>query len=166
MSEPPTRDHATIEMLLIGLDDPARSDSLIDELSALHRREIVRVIDFVVVAKEPDGAVHASGRTELSDAEAKEIRRFVGDALGFQTDDRDFGRDLRWEGGSVLLGAIDVRLIARDLYPGRAALAIVFEHRWATRLGRLLHRSGVRLLEDDVLTPQLLSGAGTGTSIW
>jgi hypothetical protein len=61
---------------------------------------------------------------------------------------------------------VDVRLIARDLYPGRAALAIVFEHRWATRLGRLLHRRGVRLLEDDVLTPQLLSGAGTGTSIW
>ena len=166
MSDQPTREHATIEMLLVGLDDPEGSESLIDELSALHRREIVRVIDFVKVSKAPDGAVRASGRTELSEAEAEEIRRFVGDALGFQTDDRNFGWDLRWEGGSVLLGAIDVRLIARDLYPGRAALAIVFEHRWATRLGHLLHRRGVRLLEDDVLTPQLLSGAGTGTSIW
>lgn len=166
MSDQTARDHATIEMLLVALDDPGGSESLIDELTDLHRREIVRVIDFVLVAREPDGEVRASGRTELSDAEAEEIRRFVGDALGLQTRDRDFGRALHWEGGSVLLGAVDVRLIARDLYPGRAALAIVFEHRWATRLGRLLHRSGVRLLEDDVLTPQLLSGAGTGTSIW
>jgi hypothetical protein len=153
-------------MLLVALDDPGGSDGLIEELSALHRREIVRVIDLVLVAREPDGAIRARGRTELSDVEAEEIRRFVGDALGFETGDRDFGPALGWEGGSVLLGAVDVRLIARDLYPGRAALAIVFEHRWATHLGQLLHGRGVRLLEDDVLTPQLLTGIGTGTSIW
>jgi hypothetical protein len=166
VSEQPARDHATIEMLLVALDDPSRSDSLIDELGALHRSGIVRVIDLVLVAREPDGAVRASGHTELSEDEAEETRRFVGDALGLQTGDRDFGPTLDWEGGSVLLGAVDIRLIARNLYPGRAALAIVFEHRWATRLGRLLHRRGVSLLEDDVLTPQLLTGMGTGTSIW
>jgi hypothetical protein len=55
VSDQPAREHATIEMLLVALDDPAGSESLIDELTALHRREIVRVIDFVLVAREPDG---------------------------------------------------------------------------------------------------------------
>jgi hypothetical protein len=63
-----------------------------------------------------------------------------------------------------LLGAVDVRLIAREVYLGRAAVAIVFEHGWATRRSQLLHGRGVQLLEDDVLTPQRMSGAGMG--IW
>ena len=159
-------EHATIELLLIGLEDAGGSAGLIDELVALHKRDIVRLIDFVVIAKELDGAIRVSGRTELSDDQAGEMRRYVGDALGIQTSDRDFGADVQWEGWWVLVGAVDVRLIARELYPGRAAVAIVFEHRWATRLGQLLHAKGVRLLEDDVLTPQLMSGAGMGSSIW
>lgn len=166
MTGVPRRQHATIEMLLIGLDDPRGSARLVDELTALDEREIVKVIDVIVVAKERNGAVHASGRTRLSESEAEEMRRFVGDALGLQTGDHNFGSDVHWEGLTVLLGAADVRLIARQLFPGRAAVAAIFEHRWATRLGQLLHSAGVRLLEDDVLTPQLMSGAGMGSSIW
>jgi hypothetical protein len=163
---PQRRQHATIEMLLIGLDDPHGSSRLVDELTALDERQIVKVIDVIVVAKERDGAIHATGRSGLSEPEAEEMRRFVGDALGLQTGDHNFGSDVQWEGWTVLLGAADVKLIARQLFPGRGAVAVIFEHRWATRLGQLLHSAGVRLLEDDVLTPQLMSGAGMGSSIW
>lgn len=160
------REHATIEMLLIGLDDPRGSARLVDELTALDERQIVKVIDVIVVTKERNGMVHASGTTRLTESEADEMRHFVGDALGLQTGDRNFGSDVHWDGWTVLLGAADVKLIARQLFPGRGAVAVIFEHRWATRLGQMLHSSGVRLLEDDVLTPQLMSGAGMGSSIW
>lgn len=153
-------------MLLIGVDDPARSARVVDELNALHERSIVKVIDVIVVSKDSNGAIKASGRSGLSEEEAAEIQDFVGDALGVQVGDHKYGRDVEWDGWSVLLGAADVRLIGRQLYPGHAAVAAVFEHRWASRLSELLHGAGMHLVEDDVLTPQLMSGRGMGTNFW
>jgi hypothetical protein len=162
--EPNVAGEATIEVLLIGLDNPERSHSLIAELGALHHREVIRVVDSLVINREPDGTISASARTPLSSDEAEQFRHLMHDAIGLQPDSGGFGPGLSWQGGSVLLGPTDARSIAESLGPGRAALAVVFEHRWARELGKLVHARGVTLLEDDVLTPELLAGAGRGTA--
>jgi hypothetical protein len=166
MNPAPQFEPSTIEAMVIELDAARRSDGLIDELHSLHERGVVRVIDIVVVDRSPSGSVSARGWTELTDEEASSVKSFVSRALGFEVGAQDFGPQLHWEGLSVVLGPQDVMFVADMLPPGRAALAVVFEHRWATRLSTLLHGRGVKLVEDDVFTPDLLSKTGNGISLW
>jgi hypothetical protein len=165
MNEPTPAGEATIEVLLIGLENPDLSGSLIGELSSLQERNVIRVVDVILVDREADQTINVSSRTQLSPHEAEQFRRLMGDAIGLRPDQRASAPDLRWQGRPVLLGSTDVRAIAETLAPGQAAMAIVFEHRWAHELGRLVHSKGVRLIEDDVLTPELLAGGG-GVSLW
>ena len=143
---------ATIEALVIELDEPSAPNDLVDELHSLHSREVLRVIDVVVVNRDSHGKIEARGETALSPEEATEVQDSARDALGFGVGGHEFG-GVHWEGTSVLLGDEDVRFIAGMLKPGQAAMAVVFEHRWAQRLGGLLHERGIRLVEDDVYTP-------------
>jgi hypothetical protein len=164
-NEPTPAGEATIEVLLIGLENPDLSDELISELRSLQERNVIRVVDAVVIDREADQTINASSRTQLSAHEAEQFRRFMGDSIGLRPDEGAAGPDLHWQGRPVLLGPADVRVIAENLAPGHAAMAVVFEHRWAHELGRLVHGRGVRLIEDDVLTPELLAGSG-GISMW
>lgn len=156
---------ATIEALLIEVDAPTQSDRIVEELRALHARQVLTVIDVIMVNRLPDGAVEARGLTELSTDEAERVQTVAQEALGVEVGNRDFSAGVHWEGRSVLLGAQDVRFIAGLLKPGRAALALVFEHRWAARFGKLLHANGIKVIEDDLLTPDLL-GKGGSIGAW
>ena len=142
---------ATIEALVIELDRPGSTDELLDEFHILHSREVLRVIDVVIVNRDAHGEIEARGRTELSAEEAAALQHSASEVLGFGAERREFG-DVHWDGTSVLLNGEDVQFIAGMLKPGRSAIAVVFEHRWAQRLGELLHERGIRLVEDNVYT--------------
>lgn len=157
--EPNAAGDATIEVLVIRLDKPDRAHSLMSELGSLHQREVIRVVDALVINREPGQTINASAETQLAPDDAEQFRQLMHDAIGFQPDKGGPGPDLNWRGASVLLGPTDARFIADSLAPGRTALAVVFEHRWSRELGRLMHAGGVTLLEDDVLTPELLASA-------
>jgi len=144
----------------MGLDQASRSDSVIGELHSLHEKNVLRLIDIIVVVRNVDGTTTAEGRTELTSSEALQIQQFVSDALGFQVGRQDFGASMNWKGLSVVLGPEDVKFIADMVEPGRAALAVVFEHRWAIRLDDLIHGSGVKVMEDEVLWLQDRPGFG------
>jgi hypothetical protein len=161
VNEPTPAGESTIEVLLIGLENPDLSNGLIGELRSLQERNVIRVVDALVIDREADQTINARSRTELSPHEAEQFRRFMGDSIGLQPDEGASGPDLHWQGQPVLLGPTDVRFIAATLEPGQAAMAVVFEHRWARELGRLVHGRGVRLIEDDVLTPEVLAGRGS-----
>jgi hypothetical protein len=161
--EPNAAGEVTIEVLVIGLDKMGLSHSLISELGSLHQREVIRVVDALVVNRESDQTINASAITQLSPDEAELFRHLMRDAIGFQPDNRGLGPGLNWQGGSVLLSPTDARFIANSLAPGRAALVVVFEHRWSRELGRLVRAGGVTLLEDDVLTPEVLASTHLAT---
>jgi hypothetical protein len=159
-------DHATIEVLLLGLDGPTRSRSLVEELTSLRGRGLLKVIDLVVVRKGADGSIASTGHSELSATEAKEMREFITDALGLHAGSGESSAHLTRRGPVALIGAQDVRMIADMLRPRQAALAIVVEHLWATRLGRLMRGKGITLLEDHMVRPGVLSGGGPWMGTW
>jgi hypothetical protein len=155
---------AAIEVLLIGLDNAAGSHALIAELGSLHERDVIRVVEALVIDRDPDKTINASSRTQLLSGEAEQYRQLMRDGLGLQPDTGGLGSDLNWQGRSVLFGPTDARFIGASLPPGRAALAVIFEHRWASGLRRLVKAGGATLLDDEVLTPELLAGAASGRS--
>lgn len=158
---------ATIEVLLISLNPRARSKPLIDELAALQERGVVKVVDAIVIHKDRADSVRAKGTSGLSARDITRIRRLMSDAIGFHhIDDAAAAGRVHYEGSGVLLGVRDIESIAAMLQPGESAVAIVMEHEWATRLGSLIRSSGHRLVEDYMLTPDMLRGTGTGISMW
>ena len=87
-------------------------------------------------------------------------------AVGFQLGPEQQVSTVRFEGTSVLLGVLDISSIADMLGPREGALVVIVEHRWASRLGRLIRSKGMRLMEDYMLTPEVLNGARGGISTW
>jgi hypothetical protein len=163
----PTTRSATIEVLLISLNPRARSKPLLDELQALQARGVIRVVDAIVIRKDGEESVRADGRSGLSAPEASRIRRVMHDAIGFQpVSDEAAARRLHYHGSGTLLGVRDIQAIAEMLAPRESAVAIIIEHLWASRLGRLIRSSGHRLVEDYMLTPDVLKGKGASISMW
>jgi hypothetical protein len=158
---------ATIEVLLIALHSHGRSKPLIDELEKLQERGVVRLVDVIVIRKESAESVQATGRSWLKPRDIGRFRKLMSDAIGFHhTDDAGVAQRVRYEGTSALLGANDVASIAEMLRPGESAVAVIIEHRWASRLGRLIRSSDISLVEDYMLTPEILHGTGPAISMW
>jgi hypothetical protein len=156
---------ATIEALVVRLEEPKQSEMIVEELRTLHAQKVLTVIDVMMVNRLPNGTVVARGLTELSPDEVARVQTVAKETLGVEVGNH-VADGVNWEGRSVLLGRKDVQFIADLLRPGRAALALVFEHRWSARFGQLLHESGIKVIEDDLLTPDLLGKAGEGVSVW
>lgn len=150
---------ATIEALLIEADRGNLFDGVVREFRSLHHRNVVRLIDVIVVARGADGTIESHGSTELASDEVRELQSTLTRTLGFQVGNQDFGPNMHWQGESVLLGVEDVNFMADQLQPGQAALAVVFEHRWSTRLDMMIHRKGVTIVEDDMITTAQLAAA-------
>ncbi|HET9781756.1 MAG TPA: hypothetical protein VFR33_08255 [Candidatus Dormibacteraeota bacterium] len=150
---------ATIEALLIEAERGSLFDGVVKELRSLHHRNVVRLIDVIIVARRADGTIESHGSTELASEEVRELQSMLTRTLGFRVGNQDFGPNMHWEGASVLLGVEDVNFMADQLQPGQAALAVVFEHRWSTRLDSMIHRKGVTIVEDDMITTAQLAAA-------
>jgi hypothetical protein len=153
-------------VILVALDSTRRSRSLIAELRALHRRGVIKVIDAVVIERGQDGSIRARSYGELTTREVQHIRSVMTEFLGYQPSSADSPPPVVWKGSPALLSAEDMRHIALMLGGGEAALAIIIEHQWAARLGRLMRGTGVTAVEDYTVSPQALGGPSSAISIW
>ena len=140
--------------------EPQVLDPVIEEIRSLHHRRVVRLIEVIIVARTPDGRIESHGSTELPGEQAHRLQVALTRSLGFQVGNQDFGENLHWDGLSVLLGVEDVKYIADKLEPGQTAAAVVFEHQWASRLETMIHRRGLRILQDQMITPDALETPG------
>ena len=97
------------------------------ELTSLVERELVRVLDLVLVRMNADGTVETA---ELAHAGESEI----GELVALESD------------LAVLLAVVDVEKIAEIIEPGSIAAVLVYENGWAAPFASAVRRSGVWLL--------------------
>ena len=103
-------------------------------------RELVRVLDLLLLRKDLDGSVEA---LELEDAPDGD----VGELLSFEAD------------MALLLAAEDVASIGAALEPGSYAAVLVYENRWAAPFGSAVRRSGGQLVANGRIPTQALLAA-------
>ncbi len=116
------------------------SGEMAAELRSLVEREIVRVLDLVILRKEADGSVEAA---ELADV-----------------DESDVGELLALEGGlAMLLAAEDVEAIGTAIEPGTIAAVLVYENSWAAPFASSIRRSGGQLVANGRIPTQALLAA-------
>lgn len=110
------------------------------ELAELVDRELVRVLDLLVIKKDADGSIEAHELSDLEDGE-------VGQLRSFET------------AMAMLLSEDDVIAVAEAVEPGSSAAVLVWENLWAAPFGSAVRRSGGQLVASGRIPTQALLAA-------
>jgi hypothetical protein len=103
-------------------------------------REVVRVLDLLVLKKDTDGALDAF---ELSDLDTSEI----GELRGYESE------------LAMLLSEEDVTAVAAAIEPGSSAAVLVWENTWAAPFASAVRHSGGQLVASGRIPIQALLAA-------
>jgi hypothetical protein len=120
-----------IEVLTISFPGSKFNRKILDEVEKLLDRDIVNIMDGVLVRKTPSGEIEFTefGQDDLEDDVAP-LAALIGDVV------------------YDLLSEEDVGELAAGLEPGSAAAMIVFEHEWIKPLRDAIADSGGVLVSD------------------
>ena len=116
------------------------SGEIADELKDLVDRGVVRVLDLVLLRKDPDGSVEAFEMHEFDDSALGELREFEGDV-------------------AMLLAEEDIEAIGLALEPGSTAGVLVWENSWAAPFGSAVRRAGGQLVANGHIPTQAILAA-------
>ena len=116
------------------------SGEMATELSALIDRDVVRVLDLVLLKKELDGTVEGFETHDFGDTDLSGLRELETDL-------------------ALLLAEEDVEAIGAALEPGSVAAVLVWENVWAAPFGSAVRRSGGQLVASGRIPIQALAAA-------
>src|SRR4051794_14510951 len=116
------------------------SGAMAEELKALREREVVRVLDLLIVEKNADGTVDASEIRDHDDG-------VLGEVLALEAE------------AAMLLAEEDIANIGLALDPGSIAAVLVYENRWAAPFASAVRRSGGELVANGRIPTQALLAA-------
>jgi Family of unknown function (DUF6325) len=107
----------------------------------------IRILDFLLVRKELDGALAALAIAELDEAGAQNLAAFEGATSG-------------------LLNEHDIREVGEVLEPGTSAGILVYENLWAAPFATALRRAGAQLVASGrIPVPAILAALDAAESV-
>ena len=116
------------------------SGEMAAELAALVDRELVRVLDLVIMSKDLDGAVAVDEVHDVDESDLGQLRALEADL-------------------AMVLAEEDLEAIGKILEPGNLAAVLVFENTWAGPFASAVRRSGGQLVADGRIHTQALLAA-------
>lgn len=109
-------------------------------LNDLVERDLVRVLDLLVLKKDSDGTLEAFELSDLEDGEIGELRAHETDVVHLLSED-------------------DVNKLAAAIEPGSSAAVLVWENKWAAPFGMAVRRAGGQLVASGRIPTQALLAA-------
>ena len=109
-------------------------------LADLVERDLIEVLDLLVLKKESDGTLEAFELSDLDDAEAGGLRSHEQEL-------------------AMLLSEDDVNALAAAIEPGRSAAVLVWENKWAAPFGAAVRHAGGQLVASGRIPIQAMAAA-------
>ena len=109
-------------------------------LRDLVERDLVRVLDLLVLKKDSDGSLEAFELSDLDEGEIGELRSYETQL-------------------AMLLSEDDVAAVAAAIEPGSSAAVLVWENSWAAPFASAVRRSGGQLVASGRIPIQALLAA-------
>ena len=103
-------------------------------------RDLIRVLDLLVLKKDADGSLEAFELSDLDEGEIGELRTYESEL-------------------AMLLSEEDVTSLAAAIEPGSSAAVLVWENTWAAPFGSAVRRSGGQLVASGRISTQALLAA-------
>jgi len=129
-----------VDWIVVEFPGSRFNGQIVPALLDLVERDLVRVLDLLVLKKDADGSLEAF---ELSDLDEGEIGGF-----------REYESEL-----AMLLSEEDVTSLAAAIEPGSSAAVLVWENSWAAPFGSAVRRSGGQLVASGRIPIQALLAA-------
>jgi Family of unknown function (DUF6325) len=129
-----------VDWLVVEFPGSRFNGEIAPTITDLVDRDIIRVLDLLVLRKDDDGNLEAFEVTELEDSELGELRAYETEL-------------------AMLLSAEDVEAVAAAVEPGSSAACLVFENRWAAPFASAVRRAGGQLVANGRIPVQALLAA-------
>ena len=158
-----------VQILVLEFNRDRLKGEILPELERLREKDIIRLVDLVVVQKDESGAVTALETSDLTTDEATEYGALVGALIGFGADG-ETGAEIGAAAGAE--AAKDISLAdtgevwyVADVIPGGSIAAVaLIEHRWAIPLRDAVVRAGGVALADEWIHPEDLVALGAAAT--
>jgi uncharacterized membrane protein len=148
-----------VQLVVLGFPNPDFHGEIIAELDRLRESDTVRVIDSLVVYKDPDGALAVEHLSNLTQDEAVELGSTIGALIGLGVEGEEgfdkgaaAGAEAAADGVQVFDDQ-DAWDVLDDIPNGSAAALILLEHQWAVPLRDAVVRAGGVRLSDGFISP-------------
>lgn len=109
-------------------------------LRDLVQRELIRVLDLLILKKDQDGSLEAFELSDLDPSEAGELRSYEQEL-------------------AMLLSEDDVTALAAAIEPGSSAAVLVWENTWAAPFASAVRRAGGQLVASGRIPIQAMLAA-------
>jgi uncharacterized membrane protein len=159
--------YGPVQLLVVGLPNDRMKGDVARELQAASQSGAIRVLDALAILKTPDGKVISLGASDLSPDERAAFGSLVGALLGFGALGTLAGVEAGGELGAAAfaqqnfgLSQEDIQGIAKGIPPGKTAVMVLIEHRWAVPLKEAFERAGGVMLAQGMVRPETLIGVG------
>ena len=119
-------EHGPVDVLIVGFGEPKFEGKVMGELEKLAKAGTIRVLDVMVVLKDPDGTAVVM--------KADDIREEELEAIGYTP-----------LGTSGLFDEETAEMLAEGAVPGSAAAALAVEHVWAIPLVKSFTDAGAEV---------------------
>jgi hypothetical protein len=172
-----------VQLLVVGFQEPDFRGEVLDRLRSLREQDVVRVIDILLVYKDPAGTLETRQISDLSEQEAQELGAIAGALIGLGVaaggDGSDGGAGAdggeAGEGGGAAVAAEDAaRLwaaeaalaeddlvdVLSEIPPDTAVAIALLEHRWAIPLRQAIIGAGGFPILDTWVHPRDLVEVG------
>lgn len=156
-----------VQVMVFGFDrtDQFRGEVL-EQLSTLRGRGLIRLVDLFVAVKDKSGDVLAVELNDLTKKETVQFGKVVGKLLGKskvtagEAAAEVVERTLAAASHSVGLDYKGIGQLVKDMKPGKAFGVLMIEHVWAIPLRDAIRRAGGIPLAQGFLTPEAVLMVG------
>jgi len=163
-----TIDIGPVQLIVYGFDQPKFGGGIAAELNRLRDLDLIRVIDALVVYKNPDGDVVNIQMTDLNPDQAEQFGAILGGLIGLGMGGDEGMRagatagaeQMEQQGGHVFDPDHEMWDVLDDIPPDTAAALILLEHRWAIPLRDAILEEGGMAIGDVWVHPRDLVAAG------
>jgi uncharacterized membrane protein len=160
-------DIGPVQLVMYSFDQPKFGGSIAAELKRLRDRDIIRVIDALIVHKSADGEVDTRQVTDLTPEESTEFGAIAGALVGLGAGGEEGAAEGAAEGaeaiaaqGGHVFEESEMWDVLGDIPNDSAAAIVLLEHRWAIPLRDAIRGEGGVALGDMWVHPRDLVAVG------
>ena len=150
-----------IQLLVVAFPGNRFKGEILPELDRLKRKRIVRVIDMLIVRKDPEGHVMVATASDLDWEEATAFGSYLGSLAGFAAEGPEGVERGAIAGAAELAdGHVfdddDIFRVTRSLGEDTSAALLLLEHTWAKPLLDAVDNAGGLELLNQWVSPEAI----------
>jgi len=156
-----------LQLLLVKFANDKNMRAISDEIKAVRRSGVIRLVDLLFIYKDMNGVVQEKQYTDLAEAQKAEYGLVLRGLLGMRAAYNTAGQvdqitaAMSLSPGDFGMTNDQVQRVAAELPNGGTAILTLFEHAWAVKLKEALLNAGGELIAQGLLSPEVMALGGT-----